>query len=865
MFQLQKVKSALDYMGILLYFCRSNIELIMVSMKRIVCFLSALLANVCVVNAQVVIDVDALQSGPAISPDHYGLFYEDINHAADGGLYAELIRNRSFEDNTMRQDDLSKTKGEYSEISNWFAIGNAQMNLIQKNLLNQVQHNALNVHFASSGDGIRNEGFWGINAVQGQRYELNFFAKSDKGFNGIITASLISADGQNLGSTRVKVKNTGKWKKYSAVIIAKGNDPRAQFALTSDRAGELQFDVVSLFPPTFKNRPNGMRPDLAQMLADMHPRFLRFPGGCFVEGQESPDNAFRWKRTIGPIEEREGHPNVNWGYRTTDGIGFHEYLQLSEDIGAKPLYVVNVGIWHGGCDPYNKIDSWIQECLDALEYANGDVSTPYGKLRAKNGHPEPFGLNFIEIGNENYNFHMNNNSDQSDHYPERYIQFYNAIKAKYPDVVCIGNVESWGTDDPSWRNAHPVDMVDEHYYRNPRWFANHFHKYDSYPRGSHKVYVGEYAVTSQFGAIGNMNAALGEAVFMMGMENNSDVVAMNSYAPIFVNENDARWRPDMIRFNSYQSMGTPSYYVQQLFPNNIGTRVLKTECSWNLTKPEPKDEAQLPVQVGVGSWNTNVHFRNPQLIVDGKEISVNDLSAWESVSGNWSVENNELVQRSKLEPAISINPQHITSENYTFKVQAMKESGKQGFLMLVGYADEMNYQWYNVAGWDNTISSVEQTLKGSKDGIAPQKQFRVEDNRWYNLQIDVHNDSLHCYIDSKLDFACKLQKGMQMEGVYASTTIDELSNTMYVKVVNLGEGYAPGVINLRNCQIDTQAAESVTLIQLAAENGTDENTLDNPEFIYPKYSEILSGKSAEKVKFDVTPFSVNILRIKLRK
>ena len=833
-------------------------------MKNYCFLLSALLVSSCAEKAQVVIDVDAAQQGPEISDVHYGLFYEDINHAADGGLYAELIRNRSFEDNTMQQDDLSKTKGEYSEISNWFAVGNAQMSLTQKNLLNKVQHNALNVKFTAPGDGVRNEGFWGMNAVEGQKYELNFFAKSDKGFNGTLTASLISVNGENLGSTPIEVTASGKWTKYSATIIAKGNDPKAQFTLTSDNAGELQLDVVSLFPPTFKNRPNGMRPDLAQMLADMHPRFLRFPGGCFVEGQDSPDNAFRWKRTIGPIEEREGHPNVNWGYRTTDGIGFHEYLQLSEDIGAKPLYVVNVGIWHGGCDPYDKIDSWIEECLDALEYANGDVSTKYGKMRAENGHPEPFGLKYIEIGNENYNFHMDDNSDQSDHYPERYIQFYNAIKAKYPDVTCIGDVQSWGTDEPSWRNDHPVDMVDEHYYRNPSWFAERFNKYDSYPRDSHKVYVGEYAVTSQFGAIGNMNAALGEAVFMMGMENNSDVVAMNSYAPIFVNENDARWRPDMIRFSSYQSMGTPSYYVQQLFPNNIGTRVIRTECSWELNKPAPKQEVHQPVLVGLGSWNTNVHFRNPQLIVDGEEQPINDLSAWTAVNGNWSVENDELVQRSKLEPAVSVFPQQITSRNYTYKVQALKESGMQGFLMLVGYVDEMNYQWYNIGGWNNAINSVEQTLKGSKVGIAPQKHFKVEDNRWYDLQIDVNEDSLHCYIDGELDFACKLQKGFMMEGVFASTTIDETTNTMYVKVVNLGEGFAPGVINLKNCKVDTKAPEAVTLTQLAAEDGTDENTLDNPKYIYPKCTEITSGKSSDKVKFNVAPFSVNILKIKLQ-
>lgn len=808
------------------------------------------LALPCAMSAQVVINIDAQQQGPAISPTHYGLFYEDINHAADGGLYAELIRNRSFEDGSTES---------------WNAIGSASIALTQKDMLNSVQHNALDLVIAAPGDGVRNEGFWGMNIVAGQEYRLSFFAKSDRKFKGTLTASLISAAGTPLGSVSVKVKASGKWKKYTATIIADGNDPKGQFSLTANKTGQLQLDVVSLFPPTFKDRPNGMRPDLAQMLADMHPRFLRFPGGCFVEGQDSPDNAFRWKRTIGPIEEREGHKNVNWGYRTTDGIGFHEYLQLSEDIGAKPLYVVNVGIWHGGCDPYDQIDSWIEECLDAIEYANGDLTTKYGKLRAQNGHPAPFGLEFIEIGNENYNFHLNDNYDQSDHYPERYIQFYNAIKAKYPYVTCIGDVESWGTDTPSWRNDHPVDMVDEHYYRNPGWFADRFNKYDSYPRNSHKIYVGEYAVTSQCGIIGNLNAALGEAVYMMGMENNSDVVAMNSYAPIFVNENDARWRPDMIRFNSHQSMGTPSYYVQNLFSNNVGTRVIKTDCTWSLNAPAAKDEEQKPVHVALGTWHTAAHYRNPQVIVDGQAMPLAAFSEWNTDSGEWCVENGEYVQRSDLEPAVSVCPQLIDAENYTFKVQAMKEAGNQGFLILVNYADDYNYQWYNIGGWENRINSVEQTFRGSKEGIAPQKRFAVEAGRWYDLQVDVVSGSLYCYIDGELDFACKLGKGYMMEGVYASTTIDEAQNIIYIKCVNLGEGSAPGTINLKNCLIDKDASAAVTLTRLASEYGTDENTLDNPRAVYPESTVLYPAPDGHTINFEVAPFSVNILKVKIKR
>jgi len=841
-------------------------------MKTRKLLIAVLFISACSINAQVVINVDATQKGPKISPTHYGIFYEDINHAADGGLYAELIRNRSFEDDLMgggrnmrrRGGQNNQNEGQTEpRISNWFSVGSASLKLIQENLLNSVQHNALNVMLNKAGDGVRNEGFWGINAVKGTKYRLSFWAKSLNGYNGTITAQLQSTNGQSLGNVKINANFGKEWKKYTAIITATGNDPRAEFSLTADKVGEFQIDVVSLFPPTFKNRENGMRPDLAQMLADMHPRFMRFPGGCFVEGQQSPDNAFRWKRTIGPIEQREGHANVNWGYRTSDGIGFHEFLQLSEDLGAKPLFVVNVGIWHGGCTPYDQIGEWIEECMDALEYANGDITTKYGKMRAENGHPAPFNLEYIEIGNENYNFNMNNNSDQSDHYPERYIQFYNAIKAKYPNVHCIGNVESWSTDNPSWRNNYPVEMVDEHYYRNPKWFADRFDKYDSYDRSKYKIYVGEYAVTSQFGDIGNLNAALGEAVYMMGMENNSDVVVMNSYAPIFVNENDARWRPDMIRFNSNKVMGTPSYYVQQLFPNNIGTQVLKTDWTYKLTMPQAnKEEENKPVQVGLATWNTNVQYRNAQLIVDGSTINISDFSKWVRQSGSWNATNSELSQTSNETPAMILCPTQIDAKKYTYKVQAKKLSGSEGFMVLFGYKDAQNFQWYNIGGWSNVQNNVEQTIGGGKIQIARDKRFSVQNDKWYDLQVDIEGDNIKCYLDGKLDFTCKLQKSSAMEGVYASTTIDAATKTMYVKIVNVGEGFADGTLNLKNCSIDTNKADAVTLIRLASKDGNDENTLDNPKNIYPQTTTV-KASNRNKVDFKVPAFSINILKIKL--
>ncbi|MBR1668786.1 MAG: carbohydrate binding domain-containing protein [Bacteroidaceae bacterium] len=815
---------------------------------------TTLLTSTMAASAQVNITIDANQRGPKISPTHYGIFFEDINHAADGGLYAELIQNRSFENDQQRP-------------ANWQAIHNKQSNatieLTAEDPMNKAQRKSLRV-IVSKADaqnlaGVTNEGFWGINAVSGRTYTLTFWAKSDKKYKGTLKAQLRSNDAikTSLGSVEIPVKLTPKWQKYTATLTATGNDPKAAFDLLASTPGVFQLDVVSLMPPTFKN--HGMRSDLAQLLADMKPAFMRFPGGCFVEGQRSPENAFRWERTIGPIEERPGHMNANWGYYTTDGLGFHEYLQLAEDIGAKPLYVVNVGIWHGGYTPLDSLkDTWLKECMDALEYANGDVSTKYGALRAKNGHPEPFNIEFVEIGNENYNFFMDSNRDQSIEYPERYKIFYDAIKAKYPNIKAIGNVESWGTDNPSWRNNYPVDIVDEHYYRNPKWFADRFHKYDTYARNSYKIYTGEYAVTSQFGTIGNLNAALGEAVYMMGMENNSDVVVMNSYAPIFVNENNAAWKPDMIRFNSAKVMCTPSYYVQKLFPNNIGTQVVKTSWTANLPEKPVENAKEEPVHIGLGSWATTATYKDVEYIVDGKNVELTDLSKWESKKGQWRARGGEVTQTSSEEAAMFICPDGFTHKKYTIKAKAQKRRGNEGFLLIFGYKNNDNYNWFNVGGWSNSQNNIEQGNGGGRIQIAKDTPFKVEDNRWYDLQVDVDGDSITAYIDGKVNATGKLQHSL-MKGVYASTTIDDATKTLYIKVVNTGYGPTTGTIDLKNAQ-----CASATLERMTSASGDDENTIDSPTYVIPRPATVNVQNNGNQLTFDVPSYSLNIIKAQLK-
>lgn len=807
--------------------------------------LTTIATAVMTVSAQVTIDIDTNNRGPKISPTHYGIFFEDINHAADGGIYAELIRNRSFED--------GPDYGQPADMQAWstYASPGATIDarLIHPSkkikLLNSAQDNALELSINATVQApvcLVNEGFWGINAVQGRNYRLSFWMKGQ--YKGTMKATLCDTKGEQVyASTDVEVAAGKNWTKYTTVLTSDGNDPKAQFALVFDGKGTIQLDMVSLFPPTFKNRENGLRPDLAQMLYEMHPKFMRFPGGCFVEGQISPENAFRWERTIGPIEERPGHWNVNWGYRTTDGIGFHEYLQMAEDLGAKPLYVVNVGLWHGGLTPVDSLQPWIDECLAALEYANGDVTTKYGALRAKNGHPAPFNIEYLEIGNEN---NQPDPHQQSDRYYERYDKFRKAILEKYPKMNLIGNLVAWGDDNPKWESDLPVDLLDEHYYRNPAWFADAFHKYDIYDRKGPKIYVGEYAVTNGFGDLGNMNAALGEAVYMMGMENNSDMVPLNSYAPIFVNENDARWRPDMIRFNSNRVMGTPSYYVQMLMPQNIGTQVVKVIQNNPYKAMKQKQITPKESRVGFATWGTQASFTHPDPLPKSGQP--------EFITGEWKLNAQEgyVSQTSDREQCVAMCKASV-GDHYTIKCKARKDDGYEGFIIVFNYVDPQHYCWVNFGGWGNTAHAIEQIGGGGKIQTA-MKPGSVETGKWYDVTLTVAGDSIKAWLDDDLVFDEVLKQNTSL-GVFSSATIDEQSGELIVKIVNSQEEGTTARLNIQNFEV-----KNASLIRLRANDGEDENSLPNPTNISPTYHEL--SPECNTVEVELPAYSLNIIRIK---
>lgn len=801
------------------------------------------------------LDIDASQKGIDMSPTLYGLFYEEINHAGEGGLYAELIRNRSFEemDQGVRPQRFDNGRGErFGRPANpklmpgWSAVNGASMEVLTEGLLNDAQTRAMKLYVneASKAEpaGVANAGFWGIGTTKGDRYTLSFWAKADAKMRVSFTTGL--KDGDTWCARKVFAKTIGtEWKKYDVTFKPKADADEATFQLLVNKPTTLYLDMVSLFPPTWKGRENGCRRDLAEKLAALHPKFMRFPGGCFVEGM-SRETAYEWKRTIGPLEERPGHMNANWGYLCSDGMGYHEYLQLAEDLGAEPLYVVNVGIWHGGFQPYDQIDEYIQNALDAIEYANGDADTEWGAKRIANGHKKPFGLRLIEVGNENY---QAGNDATSDHYAERYAQFYRAIKEKYPYVQIIGNVESWGTDRPSWRNDNPVDLLDEHYYRNPSWFAGKYHQYDDYERNGPKIYTGEYAVTSDCGE-GNLKAALGEAVFMMGMENNSDVVAMASYAPIFVNVHDRRWMPDMIRFDAAESWASPSYYVQQMMAENVGTQTVTS----TLIQTRPAKPTKF--QVGLASWNTQVEYKELMVTDEKGAVLLSDvldnLSGWSTKSGQWNASEGVMSQSAIEENCVAICNRVMESANYDVTVKARRTGGDEGFLLVFDYSDERNYRWFNVAGWSNTQHAVEEIYNGGKTQPATARGH-IEDGRWYTLKVEVRGERITTRIDGELVNEYTIATP---DILYANAETDA-DGSLIVKVVNFGDNDAPVKINVKGASDNSY---SVTTLKGAAQ---DENTKDNPCHIIPT-KQTYSTPFGASSTFNAPGNSLSILRIK---
>lgn len=522
------------------------------------------------------------ESGPniKIQPTMYGIFFEDINFAADGGLYAEMVKNRSFEflDPKMGWIEPKSDRHSFNTESGIASIVKYSGKTTNHNYAKIKVKNA-------SGYTLINNGFRGMGIKEGAVYNLSFYASEGEGDIANVNVAFIDEEGNELGSTTVTPE--GKiWKEYEAKIIATKTLAKAKLKITFEGTGILNMDMISLFPEdTWKGRKKGLRKDLVQLLDDMDPGFLRFPGGCIVEGRTLAQR-YQWKKTIGPILDRElliNRWNTEFNHRPAPdyfqsfGIGFFEYFQLSEDMGAEPLPILGCGIAcqfnTGELIPMEDLDPYVQDALDLIEFANGAIDSPWGQIRNDMGHPESFNMKYIGIGNEQW----------GPEYIERYKLFEKAIKSKYPNMIIVSGSGPFAEGDYfeyGWEELKKLntEIVDEHFYNSPEWFRNNATRYDKYDRNGPKVFVGEYAAQSLAIASpdnkNNWECALSEAAFMTGLERNADVVYLTSYAPLMAHSEGWQWTPDLLWFNNLESYGTPNYYVQKLFATNSGTDLI---------------------------------------------------------------------------------------------------------------------------------------------------------------------------------------------------------------------------------------------------------------------------------------------------
>ncbi len=787
------------------------------------------------------VTVQVNRPGHKIAPTLWGVFFEDINLSADGGIYPELVRNRSFEDSEKPEHWSLVNRGE----------GQSEMAIDTSKPLNPFNRRSLRIR-VNGALSLGNEGYWGMALIKNETYQVRLAARAANGFKGPLIVSLEDKSGSELAKGEI-TGLTDQWKSFTLDLTAADAEPKAKLTITTEGKGTLWLDLVSVMPKkTWKN--HGLRSDLCEMLDGLKPSFVRFPGGCWVEGDDLA-HMYHWKQTIGDIAQRQPLWNI-WQYWATHGLGFHEYLQLSEDLGAEPLFCINVGMSHKEVVPLDQMGQWVQDALDAIEYANGPTNTVWGGLRAKNGHAASFNMKYVEIGNEN----------GGPAYHERWALFYKAIKAKYPQIQLVANV--WG----GYPTKQMPDIIDEHYYNNPDFFIAQAHKYDSYKRTGPKIFVGEYAVTSESG-LGNLRGAIGEAAFMTGMERNTDVVTMASYAPLFVNVNHKRWPINLINFDSSRVFGLPSYYVQQMFSQNRGDVVLPIEVDAPPAETGPKGGA-----IGFGTWLTQAEFKDIKITRGSETLFTCDFAdgtkGWKLLGGgDWKSQDGALRQTSNKD-----NIRAITGDkkwtNYTYSLKARKLSGAEGFLILFRVQDDNAKSWWNLGGWGNRRHAIE--LGGI---VGKEVPGRIETGRWYDIRIELKGDNIKCFLDGKLVHDVK---SPTRTSLYASASLVSKSvrtvrkrekgaeallrspssaaaGEVILKVVNVSSEALDTEIKLNGVSALSSPAQAIVL---SSENPTDENTIDHPTKVAPVSERIEVGSPVIRREFPGNSLTVLRLRTK---
>ncbi|MBU5595534.1 carbohydrate binding domain-containing protein [Amphibacillus sp. MSJ-3] len=760
--------------------------------------------------------------------DLYGIFYEDLNHAADGGLYAELIQNRSFEFDPI-------DNSQYHSLTGWEKVerGHKKVDLgveTSQPLNPKNSHYlVLDVQGNDGVAGIMNLGFSsGISLKKEEEYFFSCYARLAKDEHKEISIALESRGGKVYHQQRLKIDST-KWKKYKLTFTATETDPCGRLVITTEAVGLLHLDMVSLFPKsTYKNRPNGLRRDIVEYLEALKPKFLRFPGGCLIHdgslNSDDRDSMYRWKNTIGPIEE---HPTVrnNWGYNQTLGLGYYEYFQLAEDIGAKPIPILPAGYnpHRQEAVPIEELQPWIDDALDLIEFANGDMTTKWGSVRAELGHPEPFDLEYIGIGNE----------EVGAAFFDRYDYFHQAIKEKHPEIKIInssGPFAAGSEYDRGWASARKnnSDFVDEHYYQSPEWMLAHYHRYDHFDPTGPKVFLGEYASKGN-----TFYNALVEAAYMTGLEKNS-AVGLACYAPLLCHADYVNWQPNLIWFNNHQVYPTANYFTQQLFMNHQGEYALETSLegfNWDQT-PENK-----PI-TGKAMIETNQ--------INGEFYDLKIINKKTGVEKHYSSIKLNGIEKSEIDD--------VEWTDYQISFKMKKLSGDLGFKLYFGHEDEKNQLFWEIGGWLNQDSLIGADVNGMNSCLT-QSIFTLEPDKEYQFDLHISGRTILTYINGNLMNETEDVLPV-IEPLYYTASLDKSKGDVLVKVVNVQD--VPVKTKVELVGITKDKLES-TIYELSGHALNDQNSFEYPEKIKPKQKMIVIEDQV--VDYEFAQHSVTVFRI----
>ena len=745
-----------------------------------------------------VITLHPEQKGSSLG-DLYGIFFEDLNHAADGGLYAEMIQNRSFEFCAIDNEN-------YHGLYGWMdGDGRPLMSeTLNVRVLEDEPLHSNNLHYLkidmNDGCELQNDGFnKGLALKEGSLYDFSLFARTP--IDPVnFQIQLKEADGTVLAEAELTV-DSESWRKYELTLVAKSTTKTASLVLTFPEMTNIAIDMVSLFPQdTFKGRKNGCRKDIAMMLAAMKPKFMRFPGGCLVHdgsmNAEDRDSMYRWKNTVGPVEQRPSRRN-SWKYNQTLGLGFYEYFLLCEDLGAEPLPVLPAG-WdphHQRGVPFDKLGEWIQDALDLIEFANGSIDTKWGELRAEMGHPEPFNMKYLAIGNE----------EVGQEFFDRYDFFHEAIRRSYPEILLINSAGPFAAGseyERGWENSRKngSDLVDEHYYQTTDWLLANHDRYDYYDAKGPKVFLGEYA------SWGNewYNAAV-EASYMIGLERNADKVGLACYAPMLANVDHVNWRPNMIWFDQGQVYGSMNYYVQKIFTLFQGTHNMGFKLT-GFAAPKILGKNHITGGIGLIGDNAEIEYRNVRI--------VNNITSESIFPADGKIEKDNRV----------MFVEDFNATDYTIFFEFEKTGGKwdRGFKLSFGEQDSDNTFAWLLGGWQNQDCVIRSIREGRISDIT-QTIWKVETGKKYFCQLHVKDRHITSIVNDVImnDIEAKVPVVQQL---YVNAVLDEKNKKQYVKLVNVSD---PCEVTISQIEATEVTIHSLTAAADAV------NDFDSPEnFMY---------------------------------